>query len=290
MAAMGLAVGVVALMWCKRIYADMPGVGVVLGIVIFLLGLMFVGGLVCEAVRCVCFSRAEAKREEVDMVTYRAEPEPLVKWPHVCVDIETMATVPGAVILEIGLVAFGPVMMKRGEMGTGTEFSVEVALRAVDQQEREMDDDTLFWWVDRMKDGATMPGQHGGQTLRYALEWMCEWARKYVEEDAQWWAWGTDFDISILNDALRQFDMPAPWKYAKVRCARTLCAVAGVKRKGEVQHIALEDARQEAVAVMEALTLVEKTRRGEEERKRTLNAERETSNVEVKKEEEGGGL
>lgn len=176
------------------------------------------------------------------------------KWTHVCVDLETLSTVPGAVVLEIGAVAFA---RKKGtkEYVMGPEFSVEVSMRAPDQQERDIDDDTLIWWADRMKDGAMLPGQHGGMGLRNALEWLCEWARKHVSEDALWWAWGTDFDLSILWDGLRQFDLDEPWRYHNGRCARTACKMMGVQREGDVRHIAVEDARQEAAAVIRALQM-----------------------------------
>ena len=173
------------------------------------------------------------------------------QWPAVCVDIETLATCPAAVVLEIGAVCFDPAT---GQMGP--EFSTEVAMRSPDQQERVVDEETFRWWAERMADGAAMPGLHGGMALMAALEWLCEWSENHVDEGAEWWAWGTDFDFGILSDALREGHMDVPWRYNRQRCARTICQVTGTRRDGDVTHAALEDARQEAAAVCRALRLV----------------------------------
>lgn len=185
-----------------------------------------------------------------EVLTYEVPPAPRV-WPAVCVDIETLATCPAALVLEIGAVCFDPAT---GELGP--EFSAEVSMRAADQGMRSIDEETFQWWAERVKEGAMMPGMHGGMDLRAALEWLCEWSRKHVAGSAEWWAWGTDFDFGILADALRAFRMDAPWAYHRQRCARTLCKVTGTERMGDVSHVAVEDARQEAAAVCAALRLV----------------------------------
>ena len=173
---------------------------------------------------------------------------PVRLWPAACLDLETLATVPRAVVLEIGLVAFDPMT---GELGP--EFSKEVALRATDQQLRDLDEETLAWGVALMAQGHAMPGMHDGESLRDALTALVAWAGARLAPDALVWAWGMDFDFPILKDGLDEFHLPLPWRYNSQRCARTLCKTLGVERQGAVIHAAAADARQEALAVMTAL-------------------------------------
>ena len=174
-----------------------------------------------------------------------------LKWAHVCIDLETLATCPAAVVLEIGAVLFDP-EEKEPEQQIGPGFSRQVSLRAGDQQLREIDPDTWIWWATKMEEGHSMPGMHEGGELRDVLTDLFEWIRKNTVEDLRVWSWGIDFDLAILADAARDFQMPLPWKYSRQRCARTLCEELAVKRYGDVTHDAVEDAQQEALAVCAA--------------------------------------
>lgn len=170
------------------------------------------------------------------------------KWPCVMIDLETLGTKPASVVLEIGVVCFDPVRMEMGP-----ELRREVSMRSPDQQEREVDEETLIWWAGRIGEGVVMPGLHNGMTLRNALEELDEFLRRYWDSKGEVWSWGIDFDLGILVDAMRDYQMPCPWRYTQQRDARTLCETLGVKREGEVLHAAVDDARQEAQAVMAAM-------------------------------------
>lgn len=170
------------------------------------------------------------------------------KWPCVMIDLETLGTSPAAVVLEIGVVCFDPVRMEMGP-----ELRREVSMRSPDQQEREVDEETFMWWAGRISDGVMMPGLHDGMTLRNALVELDEFLRRYWDSKGEVWSWGIDFDLGILVDAMRDYQINSPWKYAQQRDARTLCKVLGVEREGEVLHAAVDDARQEAAAVLKAM-------------------------------------
>lgn len=171
------------------------------------------------------------------------------RYKHVCVDLETLGTVPGCVVLEIGAVAF--------DEDTPSEdwpvFRREVAMRAPDQRERWIDVDTLTWWTNRAKDGAVIPGLARGMDLGDALRAFFEWFRQVEAEDVRVWSWGMDFDFGILRNAADQMGEKLPWRYNRQRCARTLCEELGVKRQGMVSHEASDDALCEAQAVVVAL-------------------------------------
>lgn len=172
------------------------------------------------------------------------------RFKHVCVDLETLATVPGAVVLEIGAVAFDLDVPEEEWL----RFSREVAMRAPDQQERVIDVDTLDWWTKRAKEGAVIPGLSAGMDLADAVRAFFEWFRQHEAEDCRVWAWGMDFDFGILKNAADQIGEKLPWRYNNQRCARTLCQELGVSREGEVTHEACWDAVQEARAVVAALS------------------------------------
>jgi len=175
-------------------------------------------------------------------------------WPCAMIDLETLGTAPGSVVLEVGAVLFCP---KTGQMGP--HFAQEVAMRAPDQQEREIDEETMMWWMERVKEGVMMPGLHGGaDSLRWVCEGLGEFFRQYLDPSGKVWSWGTDFDLGILADAHRDFGIELPWRYHRQRDARTLCKELGVERDGDVAHRALEDAIQEAAAVMKALRSFDK--------------------------------
>jgi hypothetical protein len=169
-------------------------------------------------------------------------------WPAVMIDLETLGTTPDSVVLEVAAVCFDP-----EERILGPHCVYEVSLRSPDQQLRAIDEGTLMWWAAQVAGGNTMPGLHGGMTLRDSMLNLCEFLRKWHLGGGEVWSWGIDFDLGILADAMADYQIDLPWAYHKQRDARTLCKVLRVDRSGETQHRALDDAMAEAHAVMAAL-------------------------------------
>jgi 3' exoribonuclease, RNase T-like len=173
------------------------------------------------------------------------------RWKSGCIDLETLSTAADAVVLEIGCVLFDV------ETNTlGPEYHAEVEMRAPDQRLRSVDGSTFSWWARRLADGHDMPGMHGGVSLWQALQGLTAFLKEHeisAESGTEMWAWGSDFDFSILKDAYSDAQLPLPWNYGKQCDARSVCKKLEVNREGGVKHMALEDARQEAQAVMTAL-------------------------------------
>jgi hypothetical protein len=171
------------------------------------------------------------------------------KWPCMCIDLETLATSADAVVLEIGAVMFDPEAME-----LGPEYHAEVEMRAPDNRLRGIDANTLVWWAERVKDGHDMPGMYGGISLWQALGGLAAWlAAVPRQEDMEVWAWGSDFDFSILRHAHDEAQLALPWRYSRQCDARSFCGKLGIQREGPVTHQALADAKQEAQAVMGAM-------------------------------------
>lgn len=99
-----------------------------------------------------------------------------------------------------------------------------------------------------------MPGMYGGVSLWQALQGLAAFMKAHTNaKEVEMWAWGSDFDFGILRHAHDDAQLALPWRYGRQCDARSFCGQLGIKREGKVRHQALEDARQEAQAVMGAL-------------------------------------
>lgn len=153
---------------------------------------------------------------------------------HIMIDIETLGLIPESVILSIGAVCFIPSQTQVEEM-----FYVECDVR----QPRVIDTDTVKWWH---KQSTPMP-IHGEVPLRDALLKLYDFVHlnKNADNEIEIWANGTDFDIAVLYNAYRQFDITPAWKYSSVRDYRTMSKMfPHIARPPEMpnKHNALNDA------------------------------------------------
>jgi hypothetical protein len=172
---------------------------------------------------------------------------------HVMIDLETLAVVPGAKMIEIGAAVFDP-----WESGGKAVFSAEVLPGYAPNDQRVEDAETVAWWADRMEEGCACPGDgEFAMPLDEALKKLAQWfeANGLTPEETMVWSWGIDFDPVILRDAISQCGVGPVWKYANQRDARTLCKVADVK-KAKPFHCALSDVLDEIVAVQAAVKVL----------------------------------
>lgn len=154
----------------------------------------------------------------------------------VMVDLETMGTSPGCPIVAIGAVRFD---------GSGIldEFYYRPYWGG------RFDSSTVQWWM-RQSDAARMAllaKPHGS-----IVEGLNEFS-KFLG-GSPLWGKGSDFDNTILADAFRRFRVPL-WDHRKNRCYRTMQSVFQRVRfvPPEVAHHALEDARAQAVHLIDIL-------------------------------------
>lgn len=167
---------------------------------------------------------------------------------NVMVDLETLGTMVNAPILSIGACVFnmeGPVQGKQA-------FYVECSLES-QLDHRPIDLTTLRWWN---KQGNA---PYDGETaLNVALANFNQWLVMVSDgkvDDLIVWCKGLDFDIAILNLAIRQQNINVMWKYNAVRDMRTVLKV--LKSNSSIEklealknnpqpHNALEDAKHQA--------------------------------------------
>lgn len=161
-------------------------------------------------------------------------------------DLETLGTRPGCVILTLGAVKFDPYSLK--EPGPGIYFRVDV-----DEQTalgREVQEDTMQWWLDQVED---VREEALGEHDRVSLDTMYRDLNRFLVGVDNIWAQGPLFDFAILEHLYRQMGWPTPWHYWQIRDSRTLFGVHGDPRvKGKAGlHNALEDCVSQATAVQQ---------------------------------------
>jgi hypothetical protein len=169
---------------------------------------------------------------------------------EIMVDIETLGTRPGSVILSIGAVKFF-------ENSIVDEFYVKIDPEDCQVKGMTIEAGTIKWW---MKQSVEAQGEmFGGQRVGIADALMA--FALFVEEDQPVWGNGSDFDNAHLAAAFHLLNIDFPWSFWNNRCYRTAKAsLPEVKmvRPG-VHHNAISDARYQAVCLM-AMRRAEKER------------------------------
>ena len=162
-------------------------------------------------------------------------------------DIETLGKIPGSVIVAIGAVKF-----QDGEILS--EFYERIDLQSCIDCGLKMDASTVMWWLKQAEEPRmeiTKPGKPLPMVLRMFSEWM-------ADRESQVWGNGVGFDNALLSAAYTATGIYQPWKYSGDRCYRTLknlFPAVEMKREG-VHHNALDDAKDQAVHLMQILQIM----------------------------------
>ena len=130
-------------------------------------------------------------------------------------DLETLGTRPGCVILTIGAVLFDPYSLK--EPGPGIYMRVDADEQIA--RGREVQEDTLQWWMNQADD---IREEALGESGRVSVEQMYRELNKICVGVQNIWAQGPVFDIAILENIYRQYGWPTPWQFWQISDSRTL--------------------------------------------------------------------
>lgn len=162
---------------------------------------------------------------------------------HVMIDIETLGTRPGDVILSIGAVKFSAEeVTEKFYVSIDPESCKEVGLRAQKS--------TLEWWSNQSAE-ARAAAFSGTTTLNVALTKLTVWMPPM--ESAVVWGNGASFDTVLVAAAYRAMKMDVPWHYWNERCYRTISSMfmkSKVERVG-TGHNALDDATTQALRLIQ---------------------------------------
>lgn len=170
---------------------------------------------------------------------------------RVMLDLETLGTMPGCVILSIGAVIFDPATPAE----TWPTFYAKIDADTAEACGLTVCEDTLRWWGEQSPE-ARDEAFSGTESL---LDSLIDFAAFYKGNDgSQMWSHGGDFDGPVLKAAFHAVGLDYPASYKAGRCTRTLYEAAGVDPKApEFQvgtlHNALDDAMAQALAAAEAM-------------------------------------
>lgn len=178
------------------------------------------------------------------------------KFTDLMIDLETLGNTPQTPILSIGACFFNaqePNPLNKDKIGPTFELILQLDEQIA--RGRKPDGSTVQWWMSQSdearaaivdKDKVAKPAE---EVLNLFARWITE-----NNKDVYVWGNGSTFDISILEDAFRDYGIKTPWGYNKVmdlRTYRRFVAKGEKVKKLGVAHRALDDAISQARFVME---------------------------------------
>lgn len=155
----------------------------------------------------------------------------------VMIDLETLGNTPQTPVVSLGATFFCPDTKQKGPT-----FYMVLNTKEQISDGRKPDQSTLDWWARQSPEARAVFDQPTKPTVE-VLETFTAWFKanrgKYV------WGNGSTFDISILEDMYRMYNLKCPWLFYNVMDLRTFKRfVANGEKlvKSGVNHNALDDA------------------------------------------------
>ena len=166
-------------------------------------------------------------------------------------DLETMGTRPGALLLSIGAVRFDPYAPFDPTAPDETKFErfhVGITMESCTLFDLTIEPGTLQWWMHTDRRSAWEELEMLEKVdLPTALDAFSQWLGQ-TPFDAIWGN-SASFDCGLLLAAYQKVGLDAPWKFWHERCYRTLRSLApqvAIPQTAGTAHNALADAIREA--------------------------------------------
>lgn len=143
---------------------------------------------------------------------------------HVMVNIETLGTSPGCVVLQIGAVAFNlDWELRSQQLESEHRFEVSVDVFSSMMHGMQVDPRTVEWWR-----GRDLPTQFNVMRAPVDLPRALQRLSDFLEDVKPdfLWAKGPQFYQTCLEAAYAAADLPPPWKYNQWLDLRTAWRVA----------------------------------------------------------------
>lgn len=153
------------------------------------------------------------------------------------IDIETLDTANTAMIASIACVEFDLVA---GE--TGFKFYEIINLKSYDKLLNNPFThslNTLLWWLNQSKESQSIFDFNAKKT-EDIIECLRNFTGNFDFKDKRIWTKG-NFDIPILEYALRACGQSVPWKYWQIMDMRTILKLSELKFENKNTHNALDD-------------------------------------------------
>lgn len=167
---------------------------------------------------------------------------------NIMVDIETLGTRPGCVVLSIGAVEFD-----EDAFCTGREFHAHIDAETATDCGLVVCPRTVMWWLDQEKEAQNALLDREAIDIGHAL---IDFVDSFEWQDTLVWANGASFDFPILEHAMEAAGLNVPWAFYNLRDFRTLKNLVSkeiykeLKATPNIAHDALEDARAQAITAM----------------------------------------
>jgi hypothetical protein len=159
----------------------------------------------------------------------------------IVLDLETLSTESSAAIVQIAAM----------DLASGEVFNVYIDPRSSERAGLHVSVETIEWW-DKQDPQIRDVVMSGTETIQAALSDFLNWCDRLSGgniESIELWAWGVDFDIPILRNAIETFTA-YPFDFRKHRCLRSLAAALEIgHKKADRAHDALEDVKAQAVTL-----------------------------------------
>lgn len=170
----------------------------------------------------------------------------------IMVDIETLGTRPGCVVLTIGACEFS-------SDGIGEGFYTAIDPESCAEWGLTVEPRTALWWMEQSQDAREFITKSKKIALDLAMN---DFAKAFKWKGKQVWCNGASFDFPILSAAFDAIGKSAPWEYWATNDYRTIKNLVGrdvfdkCKVEPTVKHNALADAVAQAetlIAMMKGL-------------------------------------
>ena len=174
----------------------------------------------------------------------------------VMIDLETLGTLPGSVILSIGAVMFDP-LDPRGTIGQ--TFYRVVSQASCLAAGLTTSASTLEWWSMQNAEARKVLAQSQSDEaweLTDALMALSD----FIPKNARVWSNGANFDQPLLDVAYNKVDIKLPWEYWNSRCYRTIKSLVpnakDLAPETVVAHNALEDAKWQTIHLQRMMNVL----------------------------------
>lgn len=162
------------------------------------------------------------------------------------IDIETLGTRPGSVILSVAALEFDA---ETGEFGK--DFYAEIGAESCVKYGMGVDVSTVKWWMAQSPEARTAAFR-GTTDVREALSSLTVFYHSVIPKPRVW-AKPPSFDIVHLERAYEMVGLDHPWHYKTPRCVRTIVDLAGIEpSKYGTDHNALDDCQAQAWDVIKS--------------------------------------
>lgn len=169
---------------------------------------------------------------------------------HLMLDIETLGTRVGSVVLSAALVRFSDEAHTSVNMDTKAQYDAGLT----------HDESTVAWWQQQSQAAKDAAFGAVGVPLVPALQHLSAWiAWAAPSGDFLIWCHGATFDCPLLEEVYRRAGVPCPWRFWQVRDTRTLYDLSGVDLRSYAvppPHVVLNDALAQTRAANAALRII----------------------------------